>query len=493
MRREKEQKQNPSGVRTAPPPKQGLYDPQFEHDSCGVGFVVNIKGKKSHAIVRQALQALCNLDHRGACGCEANTGDGAGILMQVPHDFLAAATAKLGFKLPGAGQYGVGMLFMPKNPAEREAVKAALAKIISGEGQTLLGWRDIPTDNASLGKTAVAAEPHMMQVFVGRNPALKDDMAFERKLYVIRKLAEREIRYGGKVSGGNWFYVSSLSCRTVIYKGMLMPEQVGKYYADLRDPGMASALALVHSRFSTNTFPSWDRAHPYRYIAHNGEINTLRGNINWMRAAQANFVSELFGDDIKKILPVINTDGSDSAMFDNCLELLVMSGRELPHAMMMMIPEPWENHESMSPEKRAFYEYHSCLMEPWDGPASIAFTDGVKIGACLDRNGLRPSRYYVTKDDLVIMASEAGVLPVEPERILQKGRLQPGRMFLVDTELGRIVADEELKNKFAEGASVSGMARQISCPAGEPAGCGGSERGAAPDGFAAAAGVRLHV
>jgi glutamate synthase (ferredoxin) len=370
--------------------------------------------------------------------------------MQTPHEFLAAAAGKLGFKLPAPGQYGTGMLFMPKNPAEREAVKTALAKIISGEGQTLLGWRDIPTDNSSLGKTAVAAEPHMMQVFIGRNPALKDDMAFERKLYIIRKLAEREIRYGGKISGGNWFYVSSLSCRTVIYKGMLMPEQVGKYFADLRDPGMATALALVHSRFSTNTFPSWDRAHPYRYVAHNGEINTLRGNINWMHAGQASFVSELFGTDIKKVLPVINTDGSDSAMFDNCLELLVMSGRELPHAMMMMIPEPWENHESMSPEKHAFYEYHSCLMEPWDGPASIAFTDGIKIGACLDRNGLRPSRYYVTKDDMVIMASEAGVLPVEPERILQKGRLQPGRMFLVDTELGRIVADEELKNKFAK-------------------------------------------
>jgi glutamate synthase (ferredoxin) len=450
MTRNQELKQIPGGVRTAPPPKQGLYDPQFEHDSCGVGFVVNIKGRKSHAIVQQALQALCNLDHRGACGCEANTGDGAGILMQTPHEFLAAAAGKLGFKLPAPGQYGTGMLFMPKNPAEREAVKTALAKIISGEGQTLLGWRDIPTDNSSLGKTAVAAEPHMMQVFIGRNPALKDDMAFERKLYIIRKLAEREIRYGGKISGGNWFYVSSLSCRTVIYKGMLMPEQVGKYFADLRDPGMATALALVHSRFSTNTFPSWDRAHPYRYVAHNGEINTLRGNINWMHAGQASFVSELFGTDIKKVLPVINTDGSDSAMFDNCLELLVMSGRELPHAMMMMIPEPWENHESMSPEKHAFYEYHSCLMEPWDGPASIAFTDGIKIGACLDRNGLRPSRYYVTKDDMVIMASEAGVLPVEPERILQKGRLQPGRMFLVETELGRIVADEELKNKFAK-------------------------------------------
>jgi glutamate synthase (ferredoxin) len=439
----------PAQPRNCAPPKQGLYDPQFEHDSCGVGFVVNMKGRKSHQLVSDALQILVNLDHRGACGCEANTGDGAGILMQVPHEFFLAKAGELGFKLPAPGQYGVGMLFMPKNPVARDGVKKAFAKIISAEGQTVLGWRDIPTDNSSLGKTAVAAEPHMVQVFVGRNSALKDDLAFERKLYVIRKLAEQRIRYGNRIDGGNWFYISSLSGRTVVYKGMLMPEQVAKYYPDLRDPAMATALALVHSRFSTNTFPSWDRSHPYRYIAHNGEINTLRGNINWMHAAQANFVSELFGADIKKVLPVINTDGSDSAMFDNCLELLVMAGRELPHAMMMMIPEPWENHESMDPTRHAFYEFHSCLMEPWDGPASIAFTDGIKIGACLDRNGLRPSRYYVTKDDMVIMASEAGVLPVEPERILQKGRLQPGRMFLVDTEQGRIVADEELKNKFA--------------------------------------------
>jgi len=443
-----DQQHNPSGVRTTPPLKQGLYDPQFEHDSCGVGFVVNMKGRKSHQLVTDALQILVNLDHRGACGCEANTGDGAGILMQTPHEFLLAATQKSGFKLPAAGQYGTGMLFMPKNPAERETVKAAFARIVAEEGQTLLGWRDIPTDNSSLGNTAKAAEPHMMQVFIGRHAALKDDLAFERKLYVIRKVAEQRIRYGGTVTGGKWFYVSSLSWKTVVYKGMLMPEQVAKYYLDLRDPDMVTALALVHSRFSTNTFPSWDRSHPYRYIAHNGEINTLRGNINWMHAGQANFVSQLFGDDIKKILPVINTDGSDSAMFDNCVEMLTMTGRELPHVMMMMIPEPWENHESMSPEKRAFYEFHSCLMEPWDGPASIAFTDGKVIGACLDRNGLRPSRYYVTKDDLVIMASEAGVLSIEPERIVTKGRLQPGRMFLVDLEQGRIIADEEIKNKY---------------------------------------------
>jgi glutamate synthase domain-containing protein 2/glutamate synthase domain-containing protein 1/glutamate synthase domain-containing protein 3 len=431
------------------PLKQGLYDPQFEHDSCGLGFVVNIKGKKSHQTVSDALQILVNLDHRGAVGCEPNTGDGAGILLQGPHDFLAAQTEKLGFKLPALGQYGVGMLFLPKNSAQREGVKAEIAKIISAEGQTLLGWRDVPVDNSSLGKSAVAAEPFMAQLFIGRNAALKDDAAFERKLYVIRKIAEQTIRYGNKIPGGKWFYVSSLSARTITYKGMLMPEQVPHYYADLRDETMVTALALVHSRFSTNTFPSWDRAHPNRYIAHNGEINTLRGNVNWMKSAQANFVSELFGDDIKKVIPVINTDNSDSAQFDNVVELLTLAGRELPHAMMMMIPEPWENHESMDAERRAFYEYHSCLTEPWDGPASMAFTDGKFIGACLDRNGLRPSRYYVTKDDVVIMASEAGVLSIAPERIAVKGRLQPGRMFLIDTEQGRIIADEELKKKYA--------------------------------------------
>ncbi|HSY20177.1 MAG TPA: glutamate synthase large subunit [Candidatus Acidoferrales bacterium] len=439
----------PSEPRISAPLKQGLYDPQFEHDACGLGFVVNMKGKKSHSLVSDALKILVNLDHRGACGCEANTGDGAGILIQVPHEFFATQAAKLGFKLPAPGQYGVGQLFLPKNPAEREVIKAELAKIIAAEGQTVIGWRDVPVDNSSLGKTAVAAEPFMAQVFVGRSEKIKDDQAFERKLFVIRKVAERKIRYAGKIAGGSFFYVSSLSARTLIYKGMLMSEQVGKYYPDLSDETMVTAMALVHSRFSTNTFPSWDRAHPNRCIAHNGEINTLRGNVNWIKAAQANFKSATLGGDIKKVIPVINTDGSDSAQFDNCVELLVMAGRELPHAMMMMIPEPWENHESMDAERRAFYEFHSCLIEPWDGPASMAFTDGIRIGACLDRNGLRPSRYYVTKDDVVIMASEAGVLPIAPERIAVKGRLQPGRMFLVDTEQGRIIADEELKKKYA--------------------------------------------
>ena len=428
---------------------RGFTDPQFEHEACGVGFVVNMKGKKSHTIVRQALQVLLNLDHRGACGCEVNTGDGAGILIQTPHAFLKEAAAKEKISLPGAGEYGVGMVFLPHDAAQRAECERIFGDIVAEEGQRVLGWRTIPTHNVSLGATAKASEPFMRQVFIARNAALTDDLAFERKLYVIRKRAENAIRYSGKVKGGEFFYLASLSYKTVVYKGMLLTAQLAEYYPDLSHPALESALALIHSRFSTNTFPSWNRAHPYRYLAHNGEINTLRGNINWMHAAQTNFASDLFGDDIKKIVPVINTDGSDSAMFDNCLELLVMAGRELPHAMMMMIPEPWENHESMDPGRRAFYEYHSCLMEPWDGPASIAFTDGKVIGACLDRNGLRPSRYYVTKDDLVIMASEAGVLPVEPERVLQKGRLQPGRMFLVDIEQGRIVADEELKNKFA--------------------------------------------
>jgi len=433
----------------AAPPAQGLYDPRFEHESCGVGFVVNFKGTKSHAIITQAVQVLLNLDHRGACGCEANTGDGAGILIQTPHEFLRLVSKEARVALPAPGEYGVGMLFLPQEAAQRAGCEKVFEQIAAEEGQPVLGWRTIPTSNNSLGATALASEPFMRQVFLARNPKLTDDLAFERKLHVIRKRAENAVRYSGKVAGGEFFYVSSLSFKTVVYKGMLLTTQLGLYFPDLAHPAMESALALVHSRFSTNTFPSWNRAHPYRYLAHNGEINTLRGNINWMHARQSQFESDLFGDDLKKVLPVIATDGSDSAMFDNCLELLVLAGRSLPHAMMMMIPEPWSKHESMSAEKRAFYEYHSCLMEPWDGPASIAFTDGRKIGAVLDRNGLRPSRYYVTKDDLVIMASEVGVLDVPPERVVQKGRLQPGRMFLVDTEEGRIVADEEIKQKIS--------------------------------------------
>src|SRR5256885_14295884 len=439
---------DPNSKATGLPPKQGLYDPRFEHEACGVGFVVNVKGKRSHQIIEQALQVLRNLDHRGACGCEANTGDGAGILMQMPHAFLQKQCETLGFKLPKPGQYGAGLIFLPQDPPDRQQCERAFQRIVKEEGLKIIGWRTVPTDNSSLGATAKASEPFIRQVFIARGRSLKEDMAFERKLYVIRKRSANIIPQLTLLQARYW-YVASLSYKTLVYKGMLLTEQISQYFPDLNDPLMESALALVHSRFSTNTFPSWNRAHPYRYLAHNGEINTLRGNTNWMHARQAMFESELFGDDIKKILPIICTDGSDSAMFDNCLELLVLAGRSLPHAMMMMIPEPWTKHESMSQEKKAFYEYHSCLMEPWDGPASIAFTDGVRIGAVLDRNGLRPSRYYVTKDDLVIMASEVGVLDIPPDRVLLKGRLQPGRMFLVDTEEGRIVADEELKQKIA--------------------------------------------
>ncbi len=431
-----------------PPAKQGLYDPSYEHEACGVGFVVDMKGRKSHRILQQAIQVLHNLDHRGACGCEANTGDGAGVLIQMPHAFYQQVAKKERLSLPGPGEYASGLVFLPRNPTKRRRLAEVFDHIIQSEGQTLLGWRTVPTNNTSLGETARASEPFIRQVFIGRNPAIKDDMEFERKLYVIRKRAYSEIRTS-TIDGAEYWYLASLSYKTIVYKGMLLTNQLAQYYTDLQQPAVETALALVHSRFSTNTFPSWDRAHPYRYLAHNGEINTLRGNYNWMKAREALFDSDLFGADTPKIPPVINPNGSDSAMFDNTLELLVLAGRSLEHAMMMMIPEPWSAHESMDDDKRAFYQYHSSLMEPWDGPASIAFTDGKKIGAVLDRNGLRPSRYYVTKNDLVVMASEAGVLDLPPEDVVQKGRLQPGRMFLVDTEQGRIIDDEEIKRTVA--------------------------------------------
>jgi len=430
------------------PTKQGLYDPQFEHDSCGIGFVVNIKGNKSYKIIKSALTVLLNLQHRGACGCEENTGDGAGILIQKPHKFFEKAAAESGFELPSFKEYGAGLVFLSPNAGERRECINRFEKIISEEGLSVIAWRDVPTNNSSLGLTAKKCEPYMKQIFISRSPEVTDDMAFERKLYVIRKRAENEIRFSG-MKGGEYFYVTSLSHKTVVYKGMLTTWQLEEYFPDLSDEDMESAIALVHSRFSTNTFPSWDRSHPYRYVIHNGEINTLRGNINWMRAREAVLSSDLLGDDLHKTFPIIQPDGSDSADFDNCVEFLTLAGRPIEHAVMMMIPEPWSNHETMSDEKKAFYEYHSCLMEPWDGPASIGFTDGKKVGAVLDRNGLRPSRYYVTKDDLVILGSEVGVLEVPADSILKKGRLQPGRMFLIDTEEGRIVGDEELKNKLA--------------------------------------------
>jgi len=435
-------------ARSCAPGRQGLYDPWFEHESCGIGFVVHIKGEASHAIIRNAIQVLINLRHRGACGCEANTGDGAGILVQMPHRFFQQACEDAGITLPDPGYYGVGNVFLPPEPAHAARCERRLAEIVEEEGQQLLGWRSVPTNNSGLGETARAGEPLIRQVFIGRGRGVNSAMDFERKLYVIRRRAEKALRYSGNRSTQT-FYICSLSHRTLVYKGMLMAEQIEEYYPDLSDPAMESALALVHSRFSTNTFPSWARAHPYRYLCHNGEINTLRGNINWMEARQSLFESDLFGADLAKILPVLCLDGSDSAMLDNCLELLVLAGRSLPEAIMMMIPEPWAGHESMSREKKAFYKFHSCLMEPWDGPAAIAFTDGQCIGAVLDRNGLRPARYYVTSDDLVIMASEVGVLDVSPDRVIAKERLKPGRMLLIDTKQRRILSDEEIKHAVA--------------------------------------------
>jgi glutamate synthase (ferredoxin) len=434
--------------RAMPPSPQGLYDPAFEHEACGVGFVVDVKGRKSHRILAQAIQVLRSLDHRGACGCEANTGDGAGVLLQMPHKFLQKACERAHIALPQPGQYGCGIVFFPRDVSKRRKLEQRFEQIVQSEGQSFLGWRTVPTRNKTLGDTARASEPFMRQAFIGRNPQLAEDMDFERKLYVIRKRAYSEIRTS-TLDGAESWYLCSLSFKTIVYKGMLLTEQLTQYFPDLIDETMETALALVHSRFSTNTFPSWDRAHPYRYLAHNGEINTLRGNINWMKAREAHFASDVFGEDMQKIPPIVNPNGSDSAMFDNVLELLVLAGRSLPHAIMMMIPEPWSNHQGMDDARRAFYQYHSSLMEPWDGPASIAFSDGIRVGAVLDRNGLRPSRYYVTKDGLVIMASEAGVLEIPPENILIKGRLQPGRMFFVDTEQGRIVDDEEIKRTAA--------------------------------------------
>ncbi len=426
------------------PARQGLYDPRRERDACGIGFVAHIKGIASNELVRQALTVLCNLDHRGARGCEANTGDGAGVLLQVPHRFFREIlNDEAGVQLPEPGQYGVGMVFLPPEEEQSHQCERRLERIAAEEGQRVLGWRTVPTGEADLGATALSREPCVRQVFIERS-GCADELAFERKLYTIGKRAAHEVRKNvGEC--GDYFYLCSLSCRTLVYKGMLTPAQVQAYFPDLSDPRLESAIVLVHSRFSTNTFPSWERAHPYRYLIHNGEINTLRGNENWMRTRQSMLRSDLFGSDLSRLFPIIEEDGSDSAKFDNCLEFLHLNGRSLAHAMIMMIPEPWEKHEGMSDEKRAFYEYHSCLMEPWDGPASIAFTDGTTVGAVLDRNGLRPSRYYVTKNDLVIMGSEVGVLQVEPEMVLHKGRLQPGRMFLVDTAQGRIIDDEELK------------------------------------------------
>jgi glutamate synthase (NADPH/NADH) large chain len=435
----------------------GLYDPRHEHDACGVGFVAHIKGQRAHSIVEQGLKILENLDHRGAVGADKLMGDGAGILVQIPDDFYRAEMAAngkapdgtTGVKLPPPGEYGVGMIFLPKEHASRLACEQELERAVKVEGQVLLGWRDVPVDRQMPMSPAVRAkEPVIRQIFIGRGHDVIVPDALERKLYVIRKTASAAIQHL-KLTHSREYYVPSMSCRTVIYKGLLLATQVGQYYLDLKDERVVSAFALVHQRFSTNTFPEWPLAHPYRYVAHNGEINTVKGNFNWMRAREGVMKSPVLGEDLKKLYPISFEGQSDTATFDNALELLVMAGYPLAHAAMMMIPEAWEQHELMDERRRAFYEYHAAMLEPWDGPAAMVFTDGKQIGATLDRNGLRPARYIVTDDDLVVMASESGVLPIPESRIVKKWRLQPGKMFLIDIEQGRIVDDEELKNQFA--------------------------------------------
>ncbi len=430
------------------PLAQGLYHPANEHDACGVGFVAHIKGQKSHAIVQQGLLILKNLTHRGAVGADPKASDGAGILLQMPDALFREEWAKQGVTLPPFGEYGVGMVFLPREPASRLACEYEIERAIRHEGQTLIGWRDVPVDSSDLGESVKAIEPVIRQVFIGRGPDVTVTDALERKLYIIRKASGHAIQ-ALNLEHGKEFYVASMSARTMVYKGMLMADQVGSYFLDLQDPRLVSALALIHQRFSTNTFPTWDLAHPFRLIAHNGEINTLRGNVNWLRARQGAISSPILGRDLDKVWPLIYDGQSDSASFDNALELLVMSGYSIAHAVMMMIPEAWEGHTLMDASRRAFYEYHAAMMEPWDGPAAIAFSDGRQIGATLDRNGLRPARYIVTDDDLVIMGSESGVLPIAEERIVKKWRLQPGRMFLVDLEKGRIIDDAELKESLA--------------------------------------------
>ncbi|HWJ79823.1 MAG TPA: glutamate synthase central domain-containing protein, partial [Niallia sp.] len=421
---------------------QGLYRPEFEHDACGIGLFAHIKGVATHEIVKQGLSMLCKLDHRGGQGSDPLTGDGAGIMVQIPDAYFRKQVSDI--QLPEKGKYAVGMIFFSQEDKEREQIEAQINKYIEETGEVLLGWRTVPTDIRKIGKIAQKSCPIIRQVFIETNPSNQDKLAFERKLYVIRKLAEN---WGNKE--GKEFYFASLSSSTIVYKGLLTSDQVETFYLDLQNPEFVSAFSIVHSRFSTNTFPSWERAHPNRYLIHNGEINTLRGNFNWMKAREQQFVSEAFGEELEKILPILDANGSDSSVFDNALEFFILSGRKPAHAAMMMIPEPWTENPHVTGEKRAFYEYHSSLMEPWDGPMAITFTDGKQIGAILDRNGLRPARYYVTKDDYIVFSSEVGVIPIEEERILYKERLSPGKMLLIDLEEGRIVSDEELKSEIA--------------------------------------------
>jgi len=432
------------------PRKQGLYNPQQEHDACGVGFIAHIKNQKSHDIVEKGLEILLRLTHRGAAGADPREGDGAGILLQIPDAFFQAVTPSLDIQLPADGEYGVGMVFLPQDKAHRATCESIVEETIEAEGLKLLGWRDVPVDgvHADLPESVTCCEPHIRQVFVGmgKNTANQDDL--ERKLYVIRKVARNYIQDLNLDDAAN-FYFASMSSRTIVYKGMFLSHQVGAYYEDLKDARMTSALALVHQRFSTNTFPAWELAHPFRMVAHNGEINTVRGNINWMNARRHSMKSTVLGEDLDKLWPVIAENQSDTACFDNALELLLMGGYSLAHAAMLLIPEAWSGNNLMGEKRKAFYEHHAALMEPWDGPAAVAFTDGRQIGATLDRNGLRPARYLVTDDDLVVMASEMGVLDIPEEKIIKKWRLQPGKMFLIDLEKGQIIDDESIKNELA--------------------------------------------
>ncbi len=430
------------------PSEQGLYDPRNEHDACGIGFVADVKGRKSHDIITRGIEILMNLTHRGACGCDSETGDGAGLLVQIPHAFFARECRALGFELPAASQYGAGMVFLPVEGHQRLVCEGIFERIAREEGLTVLGWRDTPVNGDAIGRVARSTQPYIHQIFLGPGEIPLEGDALERKLYIVRKRTEIEIAKSEMPNRGD-FYIPSLSSRTIIYKGLLLAPQIARFYPELNDPEFISALCLVHQRFSTNTFPTWQLAHPFRYIAHNGEINTLRGNVNWMHARQSILESPLFGEDIRKLFPINPPNGSDSSSFDNVLELLTQSGRSLPHAISMLIPEAWASNPHMAAEKQAFYEYHCSLMEPWDGPAAICFTDGRVIGATLDRNGLRPARYLITNDGLIVMASEAGVLPVKPEDVRVKGRLQPGKMLLVDLVEGRIISDQEIKHSMA--------------------------------------------
>ncbi|BDC52860.1 glutamate synthase [Bryobacterales bacterium F-183] len=436
---------NPAAMRGLPEP-QGLYNPQLERDACGIGFIANIKNEPSHDIITKGIQILVNLTHRGACGCDPETGDGAGILIQIPHKFFAKQCQKLGFTLPGAGEYGVGMMFLPVDKTSRLACEGIVERLARENGLTALGWRDTPANGNTIGREARATQPYIEQIFIAKAPGMTPD-EFERRLYTVRKQAEAEVAKSS-LREKDFFYVPSLSSRVIVYKGLLLSHQIPEFYSELKDPDVMSAMCVVHQRFSTNTFPAWNLAHPYRYICHNGEINTVKGNVNWMNARQGVLASDYFPE-MKSMLPIIQPGGSDSACLDNAVELLTMAGRELPHVMAMLMPEAWDADTTMPAEKRAFYEYHASLMEPWDGPAAVAFTDGRWVGATLDRNGLRPARYVITNDDYVILASETGVLPVKPENVKAKGRLQPGKMFLVDLQEQRIVPDEEIKGKLS--------------------------------------------